>query len=158
MDNRQNHKVAGVLVRPPLLFLSAIVVTLITNWISPWPIFPEGKYVLLPAILLLLLGALLLGSCLSYFAQAETPVQTSQPTQMIVTKGPFGYSRNPIYIALFMIYSGLVFLFNSWWGILLLPLLYVIMLYGVIHREERYLEETFGETYINYKSRVRRWF
>jgi protein-S-isoprenylcysteine O-methyltransferase Ste14 len=89
--------------------------------------------------------------------QAKTTFDTMKPTTAIVTSGPFRYSRNPLYVSLTLLYLGVSLLINSLWIVLLvIPLLGVIQR-GVIAREEVYLERKFGEEYLNYKSRVRRW-
>jgi protein-S-isoprenylcysteine O-methyltransferase Ste14 len=67
------------------------------------------------------------------------------------------YTRNPGYLALAAIYSGIAFLRSSLWAMLLLPLVLTVIQREVIGREERYLERTFGEEYLDYKGKVRRW-
>jgi protein-S-isoprenylcysteine O-methyltransferase Ste14 len=56
-----------------------------------------------------------------------------------------------------MLYAGTAILRNALWAILLLPLVVYVIQREVIEREERYLERTFGEEYLAYKRRVRRW-
>ena len=75
----------------------------------------------------------------------------------VVQDGPFRYSRNPGYLALAMIYAGIAVHRNALWAIVLLPLVLYAIEREVIEREERYLERTFGEEYLDYKARVRRW-
>jgi protein-S-isoprenylcysteine O-methyltransferase Ste14 len=82
----------------------------------------------------------------------DTTIRIDKPVSSLVQNGPFRYSRNPGYVALAMIYAGIAVLRNALWAILLLPLVVY-----VIQREERYLERTFGEEYLNYKTRVQRW-
>ena len=89
--------------------------------------------------------------------QADAPVRTDRPVPRLTTAGPFGYSRNPAYLPLAMIYSGIAALRNSLWAILFLPLVLIVIQREVIRREERYLERTFGQEYLAYKARVRRW-
>ena len=89
--------------------------------------------------------------------KADVPIRTDKPVPRLTTEGPFRYSRNPSYLALAMIYAGIAFLRNSLWAILFLPLVVVVMQREVIGREERYLERTFGEEYLTYKGKVRRW-
>jgi len=88
---------------------------------------------------------------------AEAPVRTDRPVPRLTTEGPFRYSRNPGYLALAMIYAGIAIVRNSLWAIFLLPLVVYVTQREVIGREERYLERTFGEEYLAYKARVRRW-
>jgi hypothetical protein len=53
--------------------------------------------------------------------------------------------------------AGIAVLRNSLWAILLLPAVLLAIQREVIGREERYLERTFGEEYLDYKASVRRW-
>jgi len=87
----------------------------------------------------------------------DTTLDVDKPVSTLVQDGPFRYSRNPGYLSLTMIYAGIAILRNALWAILLLPLLVLITQREVIEREERYLERTFGEEYLAYKRRVRRW-
>jgi protein-S-isoprenylcysteine O-methyltransferase Ste14 len=87
----------------------------------------------------------------------DTTIRIDKPVSSLVQNGPFRYSRNPGYVALAMIYTGIAVLRNALWAILLLPLVVYVIQREVIEREERYLERTFGEEYLAYKARVRRW-
>lgn len=89
---------------------------------------------------------------------AGTNVNPALPTTAIVTAGPFRLSRNPLYLALTLLYFGLTLAFNTWWGIVVLVPLLIIMHRGVVLREERYLEQKFGENYRQYRSKIRRYF
>ncbi len=88
---------------------------------------------------------------------ADAPVRTDRPVPRLTTEGPFRYTRNPGYLSMAMIYAGIVVLRNALWAILFLPLVLIVIQREVIEREERYLERTFGEEYLTYKARVRRW-
>ena len=88
---------------------------------------------------------------------ADTTLRTDKPVSILVQEGPFRYSRNPGYLSLAMIYAGIATLRNALWAILFLPLALFVIQREVIEREERYLERTFGEEYLDYKTRVRRW-
>ena len=102
-------------------------------------------------------GVMLNGWFLKTIRHAEVPIRTDKPVPKLTTEGPFRYTRNPSYLALAMIYAGIALLRNSLWAILLLPLVVIVMQREVIGREEQYLERTFGEEYLAYKARVRRW-
>jgi protein-S-isoprenylcysteine O-methyltransferase Ste14 len=74
-----------------------------------------------------------------------------------VTTGIHGWTRNPIYLGLFLVYGGIGIAARSPWTLILtLPLAFTIR-YGVVGREEAYLERRFGDAYRDYKARVRRW-
>jgi protein-S-isoprenylcysteine O-methyltransferase Ste14 len=89
--------------------------------------------------------------------RSGTNVIPNQPTLAIVTDGPFRYTRNPLYIGATLAYTGLALIFNSFWPLLLLPALLMVIHWGVVRREERYLEAKFGTLYLAYKDRVPRW-
>jgi protein-S-isoprenylcysteine O-methyltransferase Ste14 len=89
--------------------------------------------------------------------KAGTPIRTDRPVPRLVTDGPFRCTRNPGYLGLAMLYAGIAVLRNSLWAILLLPVVVYVIQREVIGREERYLKRTFGEEYLAYKARVRRW-
>ena len=75
----------------------------------------------------------------------------------IIQSGPFRISRNPVYLADTLCYVGVAILLNTAWPLLFLPVVLLVMHRGVILREERYLEQKFGDEYNSYKMRVRRW-
>ena len=89
--------------------------------------------------------------------KAGEDVRVEKPTNAIVSHGPFAYSRNPIYVAMVFGFVGICLVLNTYWPLIFLPVVLLIMHYGVIKREERYLERLFGEEYLHYQSSVRRW-
>ena len=150
---------AGVRVPPPLLFLSGLVLGLGLEWL--WPL---GWLANRPAWLqfgvggvLVVAGIALLASAMGLFRRAGTAIPPWEPTTALVTTGVYRYSRNPIYLAVVMMYVGLALLFAAAWAlVLLIPILIVLHL-AVIRLEEAYLERQFGEAYRQYRARVRRW-
>jgi protein-S-isoprenylcysteine O-methyltransferase Ste14 len=89
--------------------------------------------------------------------RAGTNVLPTRPALAIVTDGPFRFTRNPLYLANAVAYLGLTLVFNTVWTLLLYVPMLLVIHWGIIRREERYLEAKFGETYLAYKARVRRW-
>ena len=88
---------------------------------------------------------------------ADAPIRTDKPVPSLATSGPFRYTRNPGYLSLAMIYAGIAVRRNALWAILLLLAVLFVIQREVIGREERYLERKFGDEYLRYKGRVRRW-
>jgi len=88
---------------------------------------------------------------------AGTNINPSLPATTIVSSGPFRYSRNPLYVALTLLYLGLTLAFDTWWGIVVLIPVLLVMHLGVVLREEQYLDQKFGESYRRYRSEVRRY-
>lgn len=147
---------AGVIARPPLLYLAALVTTAGLELLSAFPL-PGGNLRVLAGALLMAAGLRLIQVSFRAFRAYETPVPTWQPTTTLVTHGPYARTRNPIYVGLTLLYVGLVLLWNSGWGFAVLPLLLGVMHVGVVKREEAYLTRLFGPDYTDYTRRVRRW-
>jgi protein-S-isoprenylcysteine O-methyltransferase Ste14 len=89
--------------------------------------------------------------------QAHTTLDPHGSVTEIVTNGPYRFSRNPIYLGFVCFLVGFTFIFRTYWGLILSPVLIILLYQLVIKYEEAYLEQKFGEVYTNYKSRVRRW-
>jgi protein-S-isoprenylcysteine O-methyltransferase Ste14 len=89
--------------------------------------------------------------------QAGSNVPTSRPTTTIVDGGPYRFTRNPIYLGMALGLVGLAIAFNSVWLLLALVPFALVIHYGVVAREEAYLERKFGDVYRGYRARVRRW-
>jgi protein-S-isoprenylcysteine O-methyltransferase Ste14 len=149
---------AGVIARPPLVFLSAVLLGLASDHLLPLSFaFPEADIVGVIAGSLILIGLALAAAGIRNFSRAETPVPTNQPTRAVVTTGIHGWTRNPIYLGMFLIYGGIGVAARSPWTLVLTLPLAVTIRYGVVAREEAYLERRFGDAYRDYKARVRRW-
>ena len=106
---------------------------------------------------LILIGPALVGAGFRNFSRARTPVPTIKPTRALVTTGIHGWSRNPIYLGMFLLYGGISIAAQSPWILVLTAPLAIVIRYGVVAREEAYLERRFGDAYREYKARVRRW-
>lgn len=91
------------------------------------------------------------------FRLAATSPSPYKSSTAIISSGPFGITRNPLYVGLNLIMLGVGFWFNSLWVLLALPPTFLVLLFGVVLREERYLEQKFGKEYLDYKNSVRRW-
>ncbi len=146
----------GVVARPPLLYGGAFVVVLVFRWFWPMAIFGHAV-ALWPGLALVVLGVGIAAWGRRTIKAAGTNVNPARPTTAIVASGPFRFSRNPLYLAVTLLYFGLTLVFNTWWGIVALVPLLIIMHRGVVLREECYLEQKFGETYRQYRSKVRRY-
>jgi len=155
MANGEQDK-PGIRVPPPLVYLLALLSGLVLDRRAHVPFLPRG--------VTRVLGWPLVGGGVAlavWFARtmrgADTTMHINKPVSRLVREGPFRYSRNPGYLSLTMLYAGIAVLRNALWAILLLPLVLYVIQHAVIEREERYLERTFGEEYLDYKARVRRW-
>lgn len=147
---------AGVIAPPPLIYAGSLALGLLLNWIRPLGWLPRS--VARPLGVLLVALSWLPGMfAVREMRQANTNVSPYEPVKAIVSGGPYRYTRNPIYLSMILLYTGVAVLTNALWPMLLLPIVQFVMRRGVIDREERYLERKFGSEYTNYKARVRRW-
>jgi len=147
----------GVVVLPPVLHAAALLVVLALDWVWPWPIFDRPAYRWAGVPLIVIGIAIVVWGRITMLG-AGTNINPSQPAVALVTSGPFRFARNPLYTALMIVFSGLTVAFNTWWGFALLIPVFIVMFFGVIRREERYLDRKFGESYRQYCSQVRRYF
>jgi protein-S-isoprenylcysteine O-methyltransferase Ste14 len=155
MSNDERDK-PGIWVPPPPIYLLALLLGLLLDRRAQVPFLPRG--------VARVLGWPLVGggvALVAWFVRtmrgADTTIHINKPVSSLVQNGPFRYSRNPGYLSLTMIYAGIAIVRNALWAILFLPLVLYVIQREVIEREERYLERTFGEEYLAYKARVRRW-
>lgn len=153
---------AGVIARPPLLFIGALLVGFVSDHLLPlpFPVTRVGPVHWISAIVagsLIFIGIAIFAASVRSFFSAATPVQGTKPTRVLVTTGTHGWSRNPIYLGMFFVYVGIgLAVRSSSILILTLPLAIVIRCH-VVAREEAYLERRFGDSFREYKARVRRW-
>ena len=147
----------GVIVLPPLLYGTAFLMALVLHWRWPMRIFDSAAAPWL-SLVPFLLGLVVDIRGIRAMKAAGTNVDPSRPATAIVTSGPFRFSRNPLYLGMTLFYGGLTLAIDSWWGFLMLIPVLAVMHWGVILREERYLERKFGEPYRQYRSKVRRYF
>jgi len=152
-DNQDNP---GIKVPPPLIYVAPLLLGLLLDTRRHISFLPRGAaramgWPLIGG------GVVLNGWFLKTIRDAEVPIRTYKPVPKLTTEGPFRLSRNPGYLSFAIVYAGIALLRNSLWAILLLPLVVMVMQREVIGREESYLERTFGEEYLAYKVRVRRW-
>jgi protein-S-isoprenylcysteine O-methyltransferase Ste14 len=123
-----------------------------------------GDPVLLPsapsrviAIILIVAFALWNGWALWLMARHRTALLPGDATRVILDRGPFRVSRNPLYVGLIALDLGLALLWPSFWALVLTPVGIAGLWWGSVVPEERYLAAKFGADYDAYRSRVRRW-
>ncbi len=151
---------AGVIAPPPLIALAAVVLGLALDWLMPAYVVS----VLLSLTERIIIGAMLIaaGGALAIpamrgFRSAGTHVEPWKPSSALVTGGIFGWLRNPMYVGLALIVAGLgIALASDWMLVMLVPAV-LLLHFGVVKREERYLEAKFGDAYRAYKARVPRY-
>lgn len=146
----------GVLVFPPLLALGILLVGVGAHFLRPEPLAPRlplriaGAACAAAAVCVVMVAR-------SEMVRAGTNVNPSLPSTAVVTGGPYRYTRNPMYLSLCLLNLGIGLMLCDLVAVALTAVLAAILNYGVIVREELYLERKFGQVYLAYRSRVRRW-
>jgi protein-S-isoprenylcysteine O-methyltransferase Ste14 len=151
--------VAGRWTRPPFLYLACLLLGLALDRVYPLPPMPPEAALLRWTLGggLIAIGIGVAAAGVANFARAATPVPSNQPVRALVTGGIHAWSRNPIYVGMCLIYAGIAVAVRSPWVLILALPLVLILRYGVVGREEAYLERRFGDAYRDYTGRVRRW-
>ena len=151
---------AGVIAPPPLIALAAVVLGLVLDWLLPAYVltvlltFWERVVI---AVILAGGGAVLAIPAMRGFRLAGTHVEPWKPASALVTGGIFGWLRNPMYVGLTLCLAGLSILLASDWMLVMTIAFVAVIHFGVVKREERYLEAKFGDAYRAYKARVPRY-
>lgn len=156
MENKVNHP--GVYIPPPLIYAAIFLVSLLFQKYSPLDTaFFQSFTSRILGIILIFIGFFFNIPALSQFLKSKNTVVTIKPARSLQTSGIYAVTRNPMYISLALFYIGLAFLVGNWWTVIFFPLLLLIVQEYVIKREENYLESAFGQQYLEYKNKVRRW-
>ena len=146
----------GVLVWPPLLLAGALLAGGLLHLL-----FPLRLLAPLPARIAGVLFVLAAGSFALWAERvmkaAGTNVRPDKPALTIVTTGPFRFTRNPMYVSLCALQIGIALLINGVMPLLFVLPLILVLHFGVIKREEQYLARKFGDAYLSFKARTRRW-
>lgn len=154
MEKHENTP--GIRVLPPLLYLVGLMLGYGLETL--WPIFDvRWQWTVGLAVVPISLSVLVVAPVITAFRRAATPFDVRKPATSLVTDGPYRYGRNPGYLALTLLYVGIAIILGSVWVLLLIVPVLVVMNYEVVNKEERHLEVQFGEEYLRYKSKVRRW-
>jgi protein-S-isoprenylcysteine O-methyltransferase Ste14 len=146
----------GIPIAPPLLFVLPILASLALEWLVPTSLVHGALRWILGALIFIAGIALNVGGFITQKRAGTDPIPFN-PSTRIVAHGFYRFTRNPMYIGFALWTLGLAILVDSAWMLLALPSGLVLIDRIVITREERYLERKFGEEYLTYKRRVRRW-
>ncbi|HEY9033491.1 MAG TPA: isoprenylcysteine carboxylmethyltransferase family protein [Pseudomonadales bacterium] len=145
-------------IPPPLIVLFAALMMWLTPLLGSWGQF-AGSWQKPMALLLLAAGMVLFVGAVAVMLRARTTINPMHPDQCsaLVTRGVFGLSRNPIYLADLLLLSAWWLWLGYWPNILWLVFFVLYLNVFQIEPEEKALRQAFGETYLRYCRRVRRW-
>lgn len=147
---------ARVKFPPPLVFVLLIAAGVGLNTVIPLSMgVPESFRALGVAITVFGVAVVILVN--GAFKRSSTAIEPWKPTSALITTGFYRWSRNPIYIGFCLFNMGIGIAFNNLWIFLSFIPGAILVYYIAIAREEAYLERAFGEEYLAYKRKVRRW-
>ena len=148
---------ANVMVPPPIAWGLAVLTGFILQWIVPMRFMPAAVPSRWLGGILFMLAIALFAWAIATMTRAGSNVPTNLPSTTIVAAGPYRFTRNPIYLGMFLAIIGLAIAFDSLWLLVTLVPFALTIRYGVVAREEAYLERKFGDAYRQYRGHVRRW-
>ena len=155
-QDKQDNKVAAVKFPPPAIFASCIFLGAGFQYLRPVGLgIPESIEIF--GYLLVLFGITIAILVATSFRRAGTAIEPWKPPTSIVTTGFYGWSRNPIYAGFCLINIGIGIASNSIWIFVSFIPAAFLLYHVAIAKEEAYLAEKFGEEYLTYKNKVRRW-
>lgn len=146
----------GIRLPPPFIFGGYLVAVLLLQWLLPLP-SPASYLTGIAAAACYVLALLLGASALALFAAARANVRPDRGAGRLIVRGPYRLTRNPMYLALLMLYLAIGVPLACIWTVALAGPLAVTIERGVIKPEERYLRRKFGREYVAYRARVGRW-
>ena len=151
--------VPGVIVFPPLIPLAVLVVGGLLEWLAPldWLSGTPRPARVAAGLVLVGVGLWTAQSGKTTMKRLGTNVPPTQPTLALVTEGAFAHIRNPLYVGMSLALLGLIVGLGLDWALLAFLASLPVLHYGVVLREERYLERKFGEEYRRYKTSVPRY-
>jgi protein-S-isoprenylcysteine O-methyltransferase Ste14 len=153
-----NEDTASIVIPPPLFFFAFLGAGFLMDYLVPLKLFqlPWGLRIISSGGLFAISGYFALGS-IFVLLRNNTPFDPSKPTLKLVRRGPFRFSRNPMYLSLLLLLSGIALYTGSIWMCLAVPALLIALYIAAVRPEEEYLERNFGGRYLEYKAKVRRW-
>jgi protein-S-isoprenylcysteine O-methyltransferase Ste14 len=156
MENQEKY-FKGI-IPPPIIFFALILMGFLAQGLFCFKLmFHTWSARLIIGSPLVIASGLIAMSALIIMKKNKTTINYNNPTTKFITEGPFRFTRNPLYLSLLLVMGSICVFVNSAWHFIALVLLFLIFNFGVVAREEQYLENSFGEEYIQYKNRIRRW-
>lgn len=149
---------AQVKTIPPLIPLAFIALSWLVNtyiYVLPIPIAVDIQSII--AYFFMFDAIVLFSFSLYFFFITRQNPEPHTPTNALYTRGIFRITRNPIYLGFLAAQIVVAIQLNNLYVILTLPLVFWLLNKWVIEPEETYLQKLFGQEYLDYKKKVRRW-
>ena len=148
----------GVYIPPPLFYVVIFLIALfLQKKVAINDFVFHSQIIKILGISLFVISLFFLVTSLRKFFLSKNTLILIKPASSLQTNGIYNISRNPMYVGLAIVYLGITCFIGNWWNIILFPILLLIVQEYIINREEKYLIRRFGQDYLDYKSKVRRW-
>jgi protein-S-isoprenylcysteine O-methyltransferase Ste14 len=148
---------ANVHIPPPLVYIGLIVLgALLQYTVAPIP-FPGDAWVRIAGVIIVVAGLALIFSALATFRRTGQDPKPWTPSPELIVRGPYRWTRNPMYVGLTCILVGLGLALNNLWLSLLAAVALLIVHFIAVLPEEKYLNRKFGSSYEDYRRKVRRY-
>lgn len=149
-------KILRKLLPPVHLFICLLLMLVLDYYLPLYEYsFPYARSA---GIVILLCGLGLIIYCAGLFKRAGTPIIPFEKSTRLITGGIYRYTRNPIYLGMLVILLGAALALHSLSPLFVIPIFYLIIVYGYILDEEKFLEGLFGDEFVRYCRQVGRWF
>ncbi len=158
MTKEKKQDNPGVLIPPPLIYTVIFLISIFVqnlvpiteNYLKAFSTFAAG-------LVLIALSLIFVIPAVVKFIRTKNTLVTIKPAESLQTSGVYSFTRNPMYLGLLLLYLGLALTNGNWWTLILIPVLIFVVNIYIIKNEEKYLERAFGQNFLDYKKKVRRW-
>lgn len=147
----------GVFVPPPIVYALTFLFSMFLQREVPVTLLVNHYLTQGLGVIFIITTIAILIAAIGRFIKSKNTLITVKPANSLQTSGIYSFTRNPMYLGLALLYTGIALLMVNWWALILLPVLVLIVTLFIIKPEERYLERSFGLPYLKYKTEVRRW-
>jgi len=145
-------------IPPPVIFFAFVMFSYLARRIMPVDlIFSTQTVRLLVGLPILLMSGIIAAAASMIMIKNRTAINYYKPTTKFLLTGPFRFTRNPLYLSFLLAILAMAVISNSLWHLISCVIMFFVFNFGIVAREERYLTKCFGDEYIRYKQKVRRW-
>ena len=153
-----NRDGASVKIPPPVVYLAAVVVGgVVDRYLVSVPLDLPWGVRFGSAAMATAIGIGGMAAAVGLFNRTGQDPKPWASTPEIISTGVYRFTRNPMYVGMALVQTGIGLAMASAWVIALVPVVLAVVYVTAVRHEEAYLEEKFGADYLSYKSVVRRW-